>query len=187
MRLSRDSETTISPPERVRDLAADEAGIAALRHDRRGRVCIGEPEDGGHLRDAAGPKHQRRAPTEFGPRLDQVRRDRTRRRGARERAPTMAAKRSMRSAGRAGALASMAGNLDQSRRNGFRISPSGPAGDAGGMSTRVEAGACVRLDTGRHEVGRSRPAAQPSGLATCQTPPTPSPVTSPGLVSFTQR
>ena len=42
----------------VRDLAADQPGIAALRHDRSfGRV--GELKDRGHFGDQAGPQHHR--------------------------------------------------------------------------------------------------------------------------------
>ena len=42
------------------DLAADQAGIAALGHDRR-RGRVGELEDRGDLRDRSRPQHQRRA------------------------------------------------------------------------------------------------------------------------------
>ena len=43
----------------MRDLPADKAGIAALRHDRRARL-VGEFQDRLHLRDRTRPQHQRR-------------------------------------------------------------------------------------------------------------------------------
>ena len=42
----------------MRDLAADEPGVAALRHDRRSGL-VREPQDGRHLGDRARPQHHR--------------------------------------------------------------------------------------------------------------------------------
>ncbi len=56
----------VQPPQRdndlamMRGLAADQAGIAALRH-QRDFVFAGELADRGHFRRRAGPQHQRRA------------------------------------------------------------------------------------------------------------------------------
>ena len=56
----------VQPPQRddhlaiVRGLAADQAGIAALRH-QRDLVLAGELADRGHFRRRARPQHQRRA------------------------------------------------------------------------------------------------------------------------------
>ena len=61
-----DLADAVEPRERqhdlamVRDLPADEAGIAALRHDRRARL-VGELEDRGDLGDRARAQHHRRA------------------------------------------------------------------------------------------------------------------------------
>ncbi len=56
-----------------RDLAADEAGIAALRHDRRRRL-VGELEDFRHFVDRRRPQHHRRMALEHVAHLDQIRR-----------------------------------------------------------------------------------------------------------------
>ena len=54
----RRSETTTSPL--MRRLAADEAGVAALRHERDA-VLVGKLADRGDFRRRARPQHQRRA------------------------------------------------------------------------------------------------------------------------------
>ena len=53
------------------DLAADEAGIAALRHDRRSRLAA-KPHDGGDLRRRARANDAERAPREKTPRLAEI-------------------------------------------------------------------------------------------------------------------
>ncbi len=55
----------------LRDLAADQAGIAALRHDR-GRGLVGELEDGGDLADAARPQHHRGVAAEHVAHLQEI-------------------------------------------------------------------------------------------------------------------
>ena len=54
----------------VGDLPADQAGIAALRHDRRPRL-VGEFQDRRHLGGRAGPEHHRRPPEELVAQLDE--------------------------------------------------------------------------------------------------------------------
>ncbi len=71
MRLSRVSESDDLVV--VRNLAADEPGIAALRHDRRRRL-VGEAEDLRNLGDRGGPQHHRRAAAEHVAHLEEIRR-----------------------------------------------------------------------------------------------------------------
>ena len=60
-----DLADAVHPPQRehdfavVRRLAADQAGVAALRHER-GAVFVGELADRGDFRGRARPQHQRR-------------------------------------------------------------------------------------------------------------------------------
>ena len=55
----------------VRDLPADQAGIAALRHDR-GLGLVGELDDRCDFRDRARPQHQRRVAFPQVAHLDQI-------------------------------------------------------------------------------------------------------------------
>ena len=72
-----DLADAVEPGERehelaaVRDLPADQPGIAALRHDRRAGL-VGELEDGGDLGDRARPQHRRRRAAIEVAALDQV-------------------------------------------------------------------------------------------------------------------
>ncbi len=74
-----DFADAVEPVERqhdlvvVRDLPADQAGIAALRHDRRFRR-VGELEDCRYFRDRGRPQHHRRVALEQMPHLDEIRR-----------------------------------------------------------------------------------------------------------------
>ena len=56
----------------MRNLPADQAGIAALRHDRRARF-VGELEDGRNFLDRARPQHHRRAAVIKVAHLDEIR------------------------------------------------------------------------------------------------------------------
>jgi hypothetical protein len=58
----------------MRGLAADQAGIAALRH-QRDFVLAGELADRGHFRRRAGPQHQWRAAVKQVAFLGDIRRD----------------------------------------------------------------------------------------------------------------
>ena len=72
-----DLADAVEPVERkdnlvvVRNLAADQPGIAALRHDR-GLGRVGELKDRRHLADRARPQHQRRMRLEQMAQLDQI-------------------------------------------------------------------------------------------------------------------
>src|SRR6516165_8165411 len=55
----------------MRNLAPDQSGIAALRHDWRCRF-VGEPEDGGNFGDRSRPQHHRRMATEQIPHFDEI-------------------------------------------------------------------------------------------------------------------
>ena len=75
-----DVADAVHPPHRhhhlamMRGLPADQAGIAALRH-QRDALLGGEPADRGHLRGRTGPQHQRRAAVIEVALLGEVRRD----------------------------------------------------------------------------------------------------------------
>ena len=164
MRSSRDSDSTISRPDRSGICAADQAGIAALRHDRRARLG-GELQDAADLVDAAGLQHQPGpAGKQAAPLVDDRARCRTLRVSA-WRSPTIAAKRSIRSRAQVGTAVSME-NLGASsrksrgaaaRRSRSLIASPSPSGGIGIDGDRRRAAAVERLPDRENRLAAASP------------------------------